>query len=62
MEQPRGKLLHIKNGQKGVNFREILAQLSQYADIGRILTHINQKRQELQNEVILSFCGGSYDN
>ena len=45
VEEPKGKVLHIKNGQKGVDFRGILAQLSQYADIEHTLTHIDRVKQ-----------------
>lgn len=44
-EETMGKVLHIKNGQKGVDFRGILAQLSQYVDIGHTLTHIDRVKQ-----------------
>lgn len=33
VEESKGKVLHIKNGQKGVDFRGVLAQLSQYVNI-----------------------------
>lgn len=45
VQEPKGKLLHIKKGQKGVDFRYILAQLSQYADIRHALTHIDMVKQ-----------------
>ena len=45
VEEPKGKVLHIKNGQKGVDFRGVLVQLSQYADIEHTLTHIDRVKQ-----------------
>ncbi len=45
VEQPQGKILWIKKGHEGVDFKGILAQFSQYADIGHSLTHIEKLKQ-----------------
>lgn len=45
VEEPKGKVLHIKNGQKDVDFRGVLAQLSQYVNIEHTLTHIDRVKQ-----------------
>ena len=45
VERPKGKCLQIKKGHKGADFKGILAQLSQYADIGHSLTHIEKLKQ-----------------
>ena len=45
VERPKGKCLQIKKGHMGADFKGILAQLSQYADIGHSLTHIEKLKQ-----------------
>ncbi len=44
-EQPKGKLLYIKNGQEDVDFTNILAQLIQYVNIGHVLAHVDKVKQ-----------------
>ncbi len=44
-EQPKGKILRIRKGQEGIDFKGILAQFSQYVDMGNSLTHIEKLKQ-----------------
>jgi hypothetical protein len=44
-ELPEGKLLRIAKIREGVDFKGILAQLSQYASIGNVLTHIEKVKK-----------------
>lgn len=45
VEQPEGKILWIKKNQNGADLKGILVRLSQYADIGHTLTHIEKMKQ-----------------
>ena len=45
VEQPKGKSLRIGKGLKGVDFKGILGQVSQYMDIGYSLAHIEKLKQ-----------------
>lgn len=45
VEKPKGKILRIRKGQEGIDFKGILVRLSQYVNIGHSLTHIEKLKQ-----------------